>query len=71
MHRLERGVWLLEFGSQEIGQLLPLTHYLRTARGVMLKVATISDLAPEILWLALLTLVAMTVAVTRFRRTLA
>lgn len=56
--------------AQTIGQALPLTHFLRTVRGIMLKGAGASDLAPEILWLVALMLVAMTIAVTRFRRTL-
>lgn len=56
--------------AQAIGQLLPLTHYLRTVRGIMLKGAAFPDLAVEILWLTVLMLVAMAVAVSRFRRTL-
>lgn len=56
--------------AQAIGQMLPLTHYLRTVRGIMLKGAETSDLTTEIIWLAVLTLAAMAIAVTRFRRTL-
>lgn len=56
--------------AQSIGQMLPLTHYLRTVRGVMLKGAGAEDLMTEIIWLAVLTLAAMAIAVTRFRRTL-
>lgn len=56
--------------AQWVGEALPLTHYLRIVRGVMLKGATLYDLAPEALWLIGLTLIAMTIAVTRFRRTL-
>jgi ABC-2 type transport system permease protein len=56
--------------AQWIGELLPLTHYLRIVRGVMLKGANLYDLGPEALWLAGLMLVAMTIAVTRFRTTL-
>lgn len=56
--------------AQAIGQLLPLTHYLRTVRAIMLKGAQLTDLTTEIVWLVALTLVAMTIAVTRFRRTL-
>lgn len=56
--------------AQWIGEILPLTHYLRIVRGVMLKGATLYDLGPEALWLIGLTLVAMTIAVTRFRTTL-
>ncbi len=56
--------------AQWVGEALPLTHYLRIVRGLMLKGATLYDLAPEALWLMALTLVAMIIAVTRFRRTL-
>jgi ABC-2 type transport system permease protein len=56
--------------AQWFGELLPLTHYLRIVRGVMLKGANLYDLTPEALWLAGLMLVAMTIAVTRFRTTL-
>lgn len=56
--------------AQALGQMLPLTHYLRTVRGIMLKGAAAGDLTTEIIWLTALTLAAMTIAVTRFRRTL-
>ncbi|MBS0246123.1 MAG: ABC transporter permease [Proteobacteria bacterium] len=53
-----------------IGEALPLTHYLRIVRSIMLKGATVSDLHYDAAALAALMLVAMTIAVTRFRRTL-
>ena len=56
--------------AQWLGEILPLTHYLRIVRGVMLKGANLYDLSNEALWLIGLTLIAMTIAVTRFRRTL-
>ena len=56
--------------AQWLGEILPLTHYLRIVRGVMLKGATLYDLSNEALWLIGLTLIAMTIAVARFRRTL-
>ncbi len=56
--------------AQWIGDFLPLTHYLRIVRAIMLKGATVSDLQYDGLWLAGLMTVAMTIAVTRFRRTL-
>ncbi|MGE0845210.1 MAG: ABC transporter permease [Flavobacteriaceae bacterium] len=56
--------------AQWIGEALPLTHFLRIVRGIMLKGADFSELAREIVMLLLLMLVAMTIAVTRFRRTL-
>ncbi|MFN3350723.1 ABC transporter permease [Pseudorhodoplanes sp.] len=56
--------------AQWIGEALPLTHYLRIVRGIMLKGATIEDLQYDTIALFVLMLVAMAVAVFRFRRTL-
>jgi ABC-2 type transport system permease protein len=56
--------------AQWIGECLPLTHYLRIVRGIMLKGAAIADLRYDTLALAALMLIAMIIAVTRFRRTL-
>lgn len=56
--------------AQWVGEALPLTHFLRIVRGVMLKAADLGDLRREGFWLAGLMLVAMTVAVRRFRQTL-
>jgi ABC-2 type transport system permease protein len=56
--------------AQYLGECLPLTHYLRIVRAIMLKGATMQNLRFDTLALAILMLVAMTIAVTRFRRTL-
>ncbi len=56
--------------AQWIGEFLPLTHYLRIVRSIMLKGSDMADLQFDTLALAGLTLVAMIIAVTRFRRTL-
>jgi len=56
--------------AQDVGAILPLTHYLRIVRGVMLKGAGFADLASDTLALAAFTLAAMTLAIARFRRTL-
>jgi ABC-2 type transport system permease protein len=56
--------------AQWIGEALPLTHYLRIVRSIMLKGSSIIDLRYEAIILFALMLVAMTIAVTRFRRTL-
>jgi ABC-2 type transport system permease protein len=53
-----------------IGEALPLTHYLRIVRAIMLKGATLPDIYYDALALAGLMLLAMAIAVTRFRRTL-
>jgi ABC-2 type transport system permease protein len=56
--------------AQWLGELLPLTHYIRIVRGIMLKGATLYDLQTEALALVALMALAMTLAVRRFRRTL-
>jgi len=56
--------------AQWVGEFLPLTHYLRIVRAIMLKGATITDLRFDTLALAGLMLIAMIIAITRFRRTL-
>ncbi|MCK1541578.1 ABC transporter permease [Bradyrhizobium sp. 179] len=56
--------------AQYLGEGLPLTHYLRIVRAIMLKGATMQNLRFDTLALAALMLLAMTIAVTRFRRTL-
>jgi ABC-2 type transport system permease protein len=53
-----------------IGECLPLTHYLRIVRAIMLKGSTLTDLRYDTLALFALMLVAMAIAVMRFRRTL-
>ena len=56
--------------AQWIGEALPLTHYLRIVRSIMLKGSTLPDLQVDTLMLAGLMLIAMLIAVRRFRRTL-
>ena len=56
--------------AQYIGETLPLTHFLRIVRSIMLKGSNLSDLRYDAVALFILMLVAMTIAVTRFRRTL-
>ena len=56
--------------AQWIGEALPLTHYLRIVRSIMLKGSSVSDLHYDAVAMFALMLVAMTIAVTRFRRTL-
>jgi ABC-2 type transport system permease protein len=53
-----------------VGEALPLTHYVRIVRSIMLKGSTLADLQYDTIGLAVLMLIAMLIAVTRFRRTL-
>jgi ABC-2 type transport system permease protein len=56
--------------AQIVGEFMPLTHYLRIVRAIMLKGSTLANLRYDALALSGLMLLAMVIAVTRFRRTL-
>jgi len=56
--------------AQFIGEFLPLTHYIRIVRAIMLKGSMVSQLRFDTLALVALMMLAMAIAVTRFRRTL-
>ncbi len=56
--------------AQWIGEALPLTHYLRIVRAIMLKGATLENLRYDSAMLVVLMLAVMIVAVRRFRTTL-
>lgn len=56
--------------AQWIAEGLPLTHYLRMVRGILLKGSTVTDLTFDTGMLVVLMLVAMAIAVARFRQTL-
>src|SRR5205807_2946917 len=51
--------------AQWVGECLPLTHYLRIVRAIMLKGSQFADIQADVLALAGLMLIAMTIAVTR------
>ncbi len=56
--------------AQVIGEALPLTHFLRVVRGVMLKGADFGDLHYPLLAITAFTLVVGIVAIARYKRTL-
>ncbi|HEY2987279.1 MAG TPA: ABC transporter permease [Candidatus Binatia bacterium] len=56
--------------AQAVGEILPLTHFLRIVRGILLKGNGLADIAPEIWPIALFTAVALTIGVKRYRQTL-
>ena len=55
---------------QWIAELLPLTHFLRLVRGIMLRGASLWELWPDVLALVAFTTVMMTAAIMRFRKRL-
>ncbi|MGP2491519.1 ABC transporter permease [Mesorhizobium sp. PUT5] len=56
--------------AQWLGEIFPLTHFLRIVRAVMLKGATLPAVASEIGWLAVFVVLFSATALVRFRRTL-
>jgi ABC-2 type transport system permease protein len=56
--------------AQAIGELLPLTHFLRIVRGILLKAHGLADVWPNVWPLLLFTLVVIALGAKRFRRTL-
>lgn len=56
--------------AQTFGEFLPLTHFLRIIRAIMLKGATLPAVAPEMFSLGLFVVVFGLLALLRFRRTL-
>lgn len=55
---------------QWLAEVLPLTHFLRLVRGVMLRGASLSELWPDVLALLAFITVMMTAAISRFRKRL-
>ena len=56
--------------AQWIGTCLPITHFLRIVRGILLKGNGVRDILPEVWPMALFVVFAMTVGVKRYRQTL-
>ena len=56
--------------AQWIAEVLPLTHFMRLIRGVMLRGANLFELWPDVLALLAFTVVMMTLAISRFRKRL-
>lgn len=56
--------------AQAIGEVLPLTHFLRIVRGVLLKGNTFADISVELWHISLFAIVALIIGVMRYRQTL-
>ncbi len=56
--------------AQIVGEALPLTHFLRIVRGILLKGNGFSEISPELWPIALFMLLAGAVALSRYRQTL-
>lgn len=56
--------------AQWLAEVLPMTHFLRLIRGVMLRGASLWELWPDVLYLVAFIAVMMSLAVARFRKRL-
>jgi ABC-2 type transport system permease protein len=56
--------------AQEIAEVLPLTHFVRLIRGIVLRGAELGELVPEIRALIIFFVVSLTLAILRFRKRL-
>jgi ABC-2 type transport system permease protein len=56
--------------AQWLGEMLPATHFIRTARALMLKAADFDDIAAELAALAVILIVVSALAISRYRLTL-
>lgn len=56
--------------AQALGEVFPLTHFLRIVRGILLKGNGLNDVALQLWQIALFTAVALTIGVKRYRQTL-
>ena len=56
--------------AQWVGETLPLTHFLRIVRGIMLKGNALADMQIDVAALIVFMLAAMGIALVRFRTTL-
>jgi ABC-2 type transport system permease protein len=56
--------------AQYIGEALPLTHFLRIVRGILLKGNGLTEVAGEIWPIGLFATIAITISMFRYRQTL-
>jgi len=60
----------MPLAAQYIGEALPITHFIRLTRGIMLREASLGDLPGELIFLGAFAVVAMTAAALRFSKRL-
>ena len=56
--------------AQNIGEVFPLTHFLRIVRGILLKGNGLDDVMPQLVPIALFATIALFIAVKRYKQTL-
>ena len=60
----------MPYWAQLVGEIFPLTHFLRIVRGILLKGNTLDDVVRQLWQIALFALVALTIGIKRYRQTL-
>jgi len=56
--------------AQDIGEILPLTHFLRVVRGILLKGNGFAEIAPDLWPIALFLVTMLAIGIKRYRQTL-
>ena len=56
--------------AQWIAEILPMTHFMRLIRGVVLRGANLPELSSELIWLGGFILIMMTIAILKFQKRL-
>ncbi len=56
--------------AQDIGECLPLTHFLRVVRGILLKGNGLAECLPDLWPIALFLAVMLTIGIKRYRQSL-
>lgn len=60
----------MPWAARDLSQLLPLTHFLRIVRGIVLKGSALGDLTPELIWLSGILVALVLLASLRFTKKL-
>ncbi len=56
--------------AQWLGEALPITHFIRLTRGIMLREASLADMSGELLYLGIFAVLAISAAALRFSKRL-
>ena len=56
--------------AQFLGEVLPITHFIRLARGIMLREADLAEMTGALIYLAAFSMVTVTAASMRFSKRL-
>src|SRR5437764_2243344 len=56
--------------AQIVGEVFPLTHFLRIVRGILLKGNGLADVTPELWPIAIFAAIMLTIGIKRYRQTL-